>query len=279
MDLVALETDDPRVALDRAGPHLSEDPVGNNLILTLLRSRVAHPEPGRYWIVADPDRVHGVVFQSPLSFVATLTPMADEVAACAVDAIVDAGAELPGVHGEATTAARFAGRWSERTKSPAYPVQGQRLYELEHPSTPRAVGGSMRPAEAHDRSLLVEWLDAFQHETGQSAERPTEVVDRRLRAGQLWVWDDEGPVALTAISAPVDSVSRIGPVYTPPERRTSGYGSALVAAVSNAALARGERCILYTDLGNPTSNSIYRAIGYRCVSEVLRYRFDPPQRG
>ena len=30
---------------------------------------------------------------------------------------------------------------------------------------------------------------------------------------------------------------------------------------------------LYTDLGNPTSNSVYRRIGYRAVAEGLRYRF------
>ena len=49
---------------------------------------------------------------------------------------------------------------------------------------------------------------------------------------------------------------------------------ALVAAVSDAVRTRGERCILYTDLQNPTSNSIYRSIGYRAVAEVLHYRFD-----
>jgi uncharacterized protein len=38
-------------------------------------------------------------------------------------------------------------------------------------------------------------------------------------------------------------------------------------------LAARRRCILYTDLGNPTSNSIYRRIGYRAVAECLRYRF------
>jgi uncharacterized protein len=35
----------------------------------------------------------------------------------------------------------------------------------------------------------------------------------------------------------------------------------------------GLRCALYTDLGNPTSNSIYRRIGYRALAEVVRYRF------
>ena len=33
---------------------------------------------------------------------------------------------------------------------------------------------------------------------------------------------------------------------------------------------------LYTDLGNPTSNAIYRAIGYEAVAELLRYRFGGP---
>jgi predicted GNAT family acetyltransferase len=32
--------------------------------------------------------------------------------------------------------------------------------------------------------------------------------------------------------------------------------------------------MLYTDLANPTSNSIYRRIGYRAVAEVLRYGFE-----
>ena len=35
----------------------------------------------------------------------------------------------------------------------------------------------------------------------------------------------------------------------------------------------GHHCILYTDLGNPTSTSEYRRIGYRVVAEGLRYKF------
>ena len=30
---------------------------------------------------------------------------------------------------------------------------------------------------------------------------------------------------------------------------------------------------LYTDLANPTSNSIYRHVGYQAVAEILGYRF------
>src|SRR5688572_30359676 len=113
------ETADPSFVLERARDFLYADPVRHNLILTLLRARAAMPAPGRYWIVEDDDRVAGVVFQSPLDFVATVTPMSPDAVVGAVDAIVDAGVELPGVNGEAATVARFAGHWTERTKSAA----------------------------------------------------------------------------------------------------------------------------------------------------------------
>jgi predicted GNAT family acetyltransferase len=69
-------------------------------------------------------------------------------------------------------------------------------------------------------------------------------------------------------------VVRLSGVYTPPEKRKHGYAAACVHALSKHLRDRGYRCILYTDLGNPTSNSIYRRIGYKAVAEALRYRFD-----
>jgi RimJ/RimL family protein N-acetyltransferase len=67
---------------------------------------------------------------------------------------------------------------------------------------------------------------------------------------------------------------RIGPVYTPPEHRRRGYGSALTAALSRRLLGEGRRyCFLYTDLANPTANRIYRAIGYELVCESAMYQF------
>jgi predicted GNAT family acetyltransferase len=45
-----------------------------------------------------------------------------------------------------------------------------------------------------------------------------------------------------------------------------------VAALSQLLLHRGfELCVLYTDLSNPTSNSIYTRIGYRPVRDFLMF--------
>ena len=88
------------------------------------------------------------------------------------------------------------------------------------------------------------------------------------------IWDDGGPVSLAGYGGTTPSGSRIGPVYTPPEHRGRGYGSAVTAAVTRDRLAAGRRfCFLYTDLSNPTSNKIYEAIGYRRVCESLEIAF------
>jgi uncharacterized protein len=46
--------------------------------------------------------------------------------------------------------------------------------------------------------------------------------------------------------------------------------------LSRLLLARGfSFCSLYTDLSNPTSNGIYKAIGYYPVLESIVYDFTP----
>ena len=269
-------TEAPGRVLEAAGAFLASDPIRHNVIMTLLRNRVADPGPGRYWIVYGHDHPAGVVFQSPLDFVATITPMPSEATQVAVAAILSDGVQLPGVNGEAATAAQFAGHWAERSKRAARPIQAQRIYELEQVVPARAVEGRLCPATDDDRQTLVEWFEAFQAEAGERGGGGdlAHLVERRLQAQQLWLWEDQGPVAMAGLSEAVAGVVRVGPVYTPPLRRNHGYASALVAAVSTATCSNGHRCILYTDLANPTSNSIYRAIGYRAVAEVLRYEFE-----
>lgn len=267
-------TEDPALVLDEAGDFLASDPVRHNVILTILHTRRAFPQAGRYWTANVDGDTAGVVLQSPVDFVATVTPMGSEAVRAVVDAIVESGIALPGVNGEAATAACFAGHWSERTRRAARPWQGQRIYEVENVTPVVSSSGESRRAKTEDRDLLIAWYQAFQADIGESPRDVTAVVERRLSAGHLWIWDDHGPVALAGLSDPMADVVRVGPVYTPPERRNCGYATSLVATVSRGVRCGGHRCILYTDLGNPTSNSIYRAVGYRAVAEALRYSFD-----
>ena len=265
--------EDPGWALHEAWEYLASDPVRHNLILTLLHARVAYPEPGRYWVVRDGGAAVGVAFQSPLDFFASFTPMGPESVAALAEAIVEAGVPLPGANGEAATAARFAGQWTERQGSAAFPVEGQRIYELQRTPQGTPVGGRMRQASPDDLDLVLPWMRDLLVDIGEDARDLSPMMKRRLEAGQFWLWEDGGPVSMAANSEPVEGVVRVQAVYTPPERRNRGYAGACVADLSRRMQKAGHRCILYTDLGNPTSNSVYRRIGYRAVAEGLRYRF------
>jgi len=219
----------------------------------------------------------GVVVQSPLTFPATLTPMEPRVIGAMVEAIAEAGVRLPGVNGDAATAASFAGQWTERCKSAATPFMGNRLYELIELGEAPEVDGNFRQVVPSDRSLMIQWTTKFQEEVGEPADDIELRVDSSLSAGHLWLWDDGETTSMAVSRQPVEGVVRVSGVYTPVEKRKRGYAAACVHALSKHIRAAGHRCVLYTDLANPTSNSIYRRIGYRAVAEVLRYRFEQPR--
>ena len=266
-------TDDAARVIDSAGAFLATEPCLHNVILTLLHTRNVHRVPGRYWVASRAGRVAGVVFQSPLHFPAVLSLMDAEVVGAMVDAIAAAGVALPGVNGEAGTAARFAGCWTERSRTGATPARGQRIYEVETVGSWAPGPGRFRRAIAADRDLLITWTRAFQVEIGEPADDPVRMVDERLPAGFFWLWEDGGPMSLACRSAPVAGVVRIQMVYTPPGSRRRGYARACTGEISTQIRAEGYRCMLYTDLANPVSNALYRDLGYRAVAEVLRYDF------
>ncbi len=186
--------------------------------------------------------------------------------------------------------AAFVRAWERLTGATAVAEMAERLHALDAVTPPpRAVPGAPRLATAADRATLLAWCLAFEADAAEAAGRPagvpteverhrvTEAVDLRLAERRSWVWEHEGrPVSHLGVTTPVHGVVRIGPVYTPRERRGRGYASALVAAVSRHELdGEAKTCALFTDLANPTSNRIYAAVGYRPVRDVTAYRFEP----
>jgi hypothetical protein len=108
--------------------------------------------------------------------------------------------------------------------------------------------------------------------TSVTGTRAVPVLRMRLyRLGTLR-WPERTPAGGGRPARPDDL--EIAPVYPPPGRRRRGYGTAVTTACTHDALARGaEHLVLFTDLANPTSNSIYQQLGYRPVRDFARTRF------
>jgi GNAT superfamily N-acetyltransferase len=264
---------DPGLVLGQAGDLLVADPVGHNVVGTKLADAIRYREPGRYWIVLLDGVPAGVAVQQPADTSLAVAPMPGELVAAIADAADTDGVTLPGVFGPAGTATRFAEAWAGLRGIAAAPTSAERLYEVRDLKYPAGVDGRLRPAAEADRELLLSWLPGFEAGARWAGTNPAAVfVTRRLAAGDVWIWDDDGPVSMAARTEPVAGVTRIQAVNTPPELRGRGYASAGVAALSATVLAQGLRCVLNANVNNAAANSVYQRLGYRAVSDVLRYQ-------
>ncbi|WP_435591051.1 GNAT family N-acetyltransferase [Nocardia sp. bgisy118] len=181
-----------------------------------------------------------------------------------------------GVEGLVAAAESFAEHWCALRGVGLREDVRTRLFRLGELRVPRGVAGAPRRAADRDVALCVAWFEAMRHEIGLAPPHPNpDVIRKRVAAGRWWLWEVGGrPVSLAAHQIPVGGWTRIGPVYTPPAERGHGYASALTAQVSRALRRNGLDVCLFTDLANPTSNRIYRAIGYQPVDDFVNYVFE-----
>lgn len=198
--------------------------------------------------------------------------------ALVADDLIEQAWQPPGVLAPVALAQSFVELWQQRTGQSATLQVRERLFELRTVNHPVYPTGRLRLAVASDLELLARWLTAFGHEAlGESSEVSEQIykmAERAIRNGNYYFWDNGEPVTLVGKGRPTAHCISIGPVYTPPERRNRGYASAAVAALSQALLEEGYRdCVLFTDLANPTSNSIYQKIGYRPITDFHLYLF------
>lgn len=183
---------------------------------------------------------------------------------------------LPGVSGLPASAAAVAAAWRARTGGQTECRMQMAMHCLERVAEPsRPAPGELRGPTADERRLLIEWNAAFERDAGVVVTGQAEaVVDERLAHGGWWLWDDGGPVSLVGVTRQVAGAVRLGPVYTPPECRNRGYATSAVATASGRALEAGaRRCLLFTDLANPTSNRIYASVGYRRIAGWEEHSF------
>jgi predicted GNAT family acetyltransferase len=187
------------------------------------------------------------------------------------------GVALPGFTGLATDAAQAAQWWAARTGQSPRVATRLGIYRLtEVIDKPRAPG-NMRLAGPDDRDLVIEWFVGFNAAAHDALRDPVEAWDS-FNTGdfrRLYLWEVDGvPVSVAGLSGRTPNGRRIGPVYTPPEARRRGLAEALVARLSRTILDAGARfCFLYTDLDFPTSNHVYRDVGYEQVGEAAEVVF------
>ncbi|HEY9620156.1 MAG TPA: GNAT family N-acetyltransferase [Crinalium sp.] len=183
--------------------------------------------------------------------------------------------QVPGVGGLVAEVEAFVDTWQTLTGQSCQRTLEMRIHQLTQVEPVPTVSGALRRATESDRPLLIQWFTAFDADIGMALNQDVEqLVDSRLQQQNIYLWEDGVPVSMVGGKPFSATAGRIAPVYTPPEYRRKGYATASVAALSQKLLDEGcDRCFLFTDLANPTSNHIYQQVGYRPICDWHDYSF------
>lgn len=242
-----------------------------------INPNVFGSEPPWFLAVTDSQGVCAAVLRTPPHnlILAYFSGNQTEIAKLIAQAISTDYGDIPGVIGETSLVGAFSDLWSKKQRLQIADKMNQRIYVLESVNAVSLPPGRFRVAEMTDKPVVSEWSAPFHGETfGPRSKMPIDRIEDRIDLKDLFVWENGGLVSIAGKARPIGGGISVGPVYTPPEYRRRGYASACVSSLCRLLLASGYKyCSLYTDLGNPTSNSIYQRIGFTPVYDSVQIQF------
>ena len=181
-----------------------------------------------------------------------------------------------GVSGPTGIALAFADEWEYLTHCDLEIQMNSRIYSCASVNELKLADGSHRQATIEEFELIKTWRLAFRDEVDGIVLTDDDHIRAQIENGQVYLWTTDQPVSVAILGRGTDNGGTVGAVYTPPELRNHGYATALTASVTQIIFDSGKKyAVLYTDLDNPTSNSIYQQIGYTPVSDAAVWKFKP----
>ncbi len=130
--------------------------------------------------------------------------------------------------------------------------------------------GKLRQGSSKDQELVAEWGRRY------GEERPAflavdQFMLKKLKHGDLFFWDLNGPRTMITISGRTAHGVRLSSVYTPTEFRARGYATSAVAGLSELLLARGHQfVVLDWRSGDPVAR-VYGRVGFREIGTRHSY--------
>ena len=258
-------------------------PLGNILIGKKGENKSGWRDPANWFMatVSDDNIIQLVAIMTPPHNITLYTrdnKIDERAVACLINGI--GGVPIPGVMARKDMALYFAEVYCLAKGLKYETKMEQRIYELTEVNPDIQHIGTMRLADESDMYFLPYWMEALYNtidgvDSTMSVPQDMEHYHYRIVKEKMYVLEIDGkPVSMVGTHREMQTVCGVGPVYTPPYFRRKGYASSAVARASQMIMDRGfTKCVLYTDLANPTSNSIYQKIGYNPVCDSVMLKF------
>jgi hypothetical protein len=199
-----------------------------------------------------------------------------------VDELYKRGVKLPGVLSFKAAADMFANLWCEKNALKCNLFRRERIYQLEQVSEACLGNRVFSMATKAHQSLVLKWAGEMMKEalidsTDSDIQRRKKIfaVEFEQNKSSFYIlFDNNEPVSIARRAGKTPNGNFVNLVYTPPSLRRRGYATECVAKLSKLLLEEGNKyCFLFTDLSNPTSNSIYQKIGYNPIIDENHYKF------
>ncbi len=259
-----------------AGYWLAADMRSNNLILSRLHA-VRFSDDLNSWLAMEGDVPQLALLQTPLDLV--LSGGSVEGAEFLAENLE---VEVRQFVGPARVADAFAAGLRQKTGRAGRVSMEMTLYTLDRVAEVSSPAGWMRAATRGEWEELAPLAVAAEREMGVHNEaRDPAAIESTLRQaiddGQQFVWAEGSSIrAMASYVSPFKNFgARIRGVYTLPEFRGRGYGTAITGALAAQLLDGGQAWVaLFADNANPTSTGIYRRLGFQAHSIFRSWRFD-----
>jgi len=202
-----------------------------------------------------------------------------------VDLLIRYNHEIPGIHGFKKGAQVFAELWkAKKGKNPVL-YMNERIYQLKEVNQRIQDRFLFENASEGVKELLIKWgkhfvkeihINAPPEQLDRIVQRMEVIIPKSIQKKNIFILKAHGTiVSIARASRGTPNGQAITLVYTPPQYRHQGYATELVAKLCTIVLKSDKKfCYLYTDLSNPTSNSVYIKVGFQPVIDVDEYRFE-----
>lgn len=272
---------------DIAYPFLLAREAENNLLLSILNSLKENihrygKEMPLLFSLTDLDDVKLIALRTPphdiiISYVDDLNSI--EVL---VEELLKRNENPPGVLSFKEAADKFTELWCEKNSLKPNLFRKERIYKLEKVSKDTLGTKKFSVASKTHQTIVLKWTEEMLKEalidsTEEDIEQTTNQLKKEFEENKskiFLLFDNKEPVSMVREAGRTPNGVFVNLVYTPPSLRRKGYATECVAKLSKQLLEEGNKyCFLFTDLSNPTSNSIYQKIGYRPIIDENHYKF------
>lgn len=133
--------------------------------------------------------------------------------------------------------------------------------------------GAIRQASPEDAAIIETWARDYSQEKPAFLDIPR-FMRLKMKKGDLYLWDDQGPRSLATISGTTQRGVRISSVYTPAAFRGRGYASCIVKTLGTQLLNSGYDFVMLTWRTGSDEGKIYKRLGFVTAGERSAYMFE-----